>query len=53
MSLKVHVLDTHHNKFNENMIAYSEEQGERFHQDVMEFEHPYQGQCSEKMMEAV
>ena len=32
MSLKVHILDAHLDKFKENMGAYSEEQGERFHQ---------------------
>ncbi|XP_058881104.1 peroxisomal biogenesis factor 7 isoform X1 [Acipenser ruthenus] len=31
MSLKVHILDAHLDKFKENMGAYSEEQGERFH----------------------
>ena len=32
MSLKVHILDAYLDKF-KNMGAYSEEQGERFHQD--------------------
>ena len=32
MSLKVHILDAHLDKFKDNMAAYSEEQGERFHQ---------------------
>ncbi|XP_058883872.1 uncharacterized protein LOC131737639 [Acipenser ruthenus] len=50
MSLKVHILDAHLDKFKENMGAYSEEQGERFHQDILDFEHRYQGQYNENMM---
>ena len=34
MSLKVHILD----QFKENMGAYSEEQGKRSHQDILDFE---------------
>ena len=36
MSLKVHILDAHLDKFKENMGAYSEEQGKRFHQDILD-----------------
>jgi len=50
MSLKVHILDSHLDKFKENMGAYSEEQGERFHQDILDFERRYQGQYNESMM---
>lgn len=50
MSLKVHILDAHLHHFKENMGAYSEEQGERFHQDIMDFERRYQGQYNENMM---
>ncbi|KAL7849486.1 hypothetical protein SRHO_G00211090 [Serrasalmus rhombeus] len=50
MSLKIHILDAHLDKFKENMGAYSEEQGERFHQDIMNFECRYQGQYNENMM---
>lgn len=50
MSLKVHMLHAHLDKFKNNMGAYSEEQGERFHQDVMDFERRYQGQYNESMM---
>ena len=32
------------------MGTYSEEQGERFHQDILDFEHRYQGQYNENMM---
>ena len=42
MSLKVHILDAHLDKFKENMGVYSEEQGEHFHQDLLDFEHRYQ-----------
>lgn len=28
----------------ENMGTHSNEQGERFHQIIMDFQHPYQGQ---------
>jgi hypothetical protein len=50
MSFKVHILDAHLDKFKENMGAYSEEQGERFHQDMLNFERRYQGQYNENMM---
>ena len=50
MSLKVHILDAYLDKFKENMGAYSEEQGEHFHQDILDFEHRYQGQYNENMM---
>ena len=50
MSLKIHILDAHLNSFKDNMGSFSEEQGERFHQDMNQLENPYQGQCSENMM---
>lgn len=50
MSLKVHILDAHLDNFKENMGAYSEEQGERFHQDMKHFERRYQGTYNENMM---
>lgn len=50
MSHKVHMLHAHLDQFKDNMGAYSEEQGERFHQDVMDFERRYQGQYNENMM---
>ncbi|GBO44042.1 hypothetical protein AVEN_5001-1 [Araneus ventricosus] len=36
MSLKVHFLDSHLDYFPENLGVVSEEQGERFHQDIKE-----------------
>jgi hypothetical protein len=50
MSVKVHTLDAHLDKFKKNTVAYSEEQGGRFHQDILEFECRYQGQYKENMM---
>ena len=49
MSLKVHVLHAHLDEFKDNMGDYSEEQGERFHQDVRSFEEHYKGQYNKSM----
>ena len=38
MSLKIHFLHSHLDKFPENLEAASEEQCERFHQDIKEIE---------------
>ncbi|UYV66646.1 hypothetical protein LAZ67_4002439 [Cordylochernes scorpioides] len=43
MSNKVHYLNSHLNKFPDNPDAYSDEQGERFHQDMKVMEERYQG----------
>ncbi|XP_076043843.1 uncharacterized protein LOC143026937 [Oratosquilla oratoria] len=43
MSLKVHFLDSHLDFFPENLGAVSDEQGERFHQDIASMEQRYQG----------
>ena len=50
MSLKVHILHAHLDKCKANMGAYSEEQGKRFHQDILAYESRYQGQYNESMM---
>lgn len=50
MSQKMHMLDSHLNKFKDNMGKYSEEQGERFHQDMKDFEKKYQGHYDANMM---
>ena len=50
MSMKIHMLDAHLDEFKENLGAYSDEQGERFHQDIKDFESRYQGQYNENMM---
>ena len=50
ISLKVHMLDSHLDHFQHNVGAYSEEIGERFHQDILDFERRYQGQYNQSMM---
>lgn len=43
MSVKVHFLHSHLDYFLKNLGAVSEEQGERFHQDIKTMEKRYQG----------
>ena len=43
MSVKMHFFNFHLNYFPENCGVYSEEQGERFHQDISIMEERYQG----------
>lgn len=50
MSVKVHFLHSHLNYFPENLGAVSEEQGERFHQDIKTMEKRYQGRWNTNMM---
>jgi len=50
MSVKMHFLDSHLDYFPANLGAYSEEQGERFHQDISEMECRYQGRWNVNMM---
>lgn len=50
MSLKVHFLHSHVDYFPENLGAFSEEQGERFHQDVRDIERRYQGRWDVNML---
>ena len=50
MSLKLHVLRSHIDEFKDNIGNYSEEQGERFHQDAKLFEERYKGYYNESMM---
>ena len=50
MSIKVHYLHSHLSKFPANLGDVSEEQGERFHQDVKVMEERYQGQWNCNMM---
>ena len=47
MSLKLH---SHIDEFKDSVGDYSEQQGERFHQDVKSFEERYIGQYNENMM---
>ncbi|GBM54526.1 hypothetical protein AVEN_198044-1 [Araneus ventricosus] len=50
MSLKVHFLDSRLDHFSKNLGAVSEEQGERFHQDIKEMERRYQGKWNVSMI---
>lgn len=43
MSLKMHFLKNHLNEFVENLGAYSDQHGERFHQDIKVMEKRYKG----------
>ncbi len=50
MGCRIYILDAHLDNFKENIGAYSKEQGERFHQDKMNFVQRYQGSFNENMM---
>lgn len=50
MSIKVHFLHSHLDRFPDNLGDYSEEQGERFHQDIRTMEERYQGRWDRHMM---
>ena len=50
MSTKLHFLFSHLDYFPENNGAFSEEMGERFHQDMKQKERHYQGRWDERMM---
>ena len=50
MSLKMHFLHSHLDFFPSNLGEVSDEQGERFHQDISVIEGRYQGRYDAKMM---
>lgn len=50
MSIKLHYLHSHLDAFPDNLGDYSEEQGERFHQDIKTMEERYQGRWDHHMM---
>ncbi|QQP36648.1 Uncharacterized protein FKW44_021815, partial [Caligus rogercresseyi] len=50
MCIKMHFLFSHMEKFPENLGAMSDEQGERFHQDMRQIEESYQGRWDAVMM---
>ena len=50
MSLKIHFLHSHLDFFPANLGAISDEQGERFHQDIQAMEARYQGFWNEGML---
>ena len=50
MSFKVHMLNANLDQFMENMGAHSEELGERFLQDILDFERRYLRQYNKRIM---
>lgn len=50
MNLKMHFLDSQLEYFPENLGHFSEEQGERFHQDLKNVEKRYQGVWDKHML---
>ena len=50
MSIKVHFLDSHLDKFPDNFDDFSDKQRERFHQELKIMEDRYQGQWNKRMM---
>jgi len=50
MSIKVHFLHSHLDRFPENCGDVSDEQGERFHQEITLMEERYQGRWDKRMM---
>lgn len=50
MSLKIHFLHSHFSFFPSNLGAVSDEQGERFHQDVKKLEERFQGRWDTTML---
>ena len=50
MSIKLHFFESHVDYFPDNLGNYSEEQGERFLQDIKEMEKRYQGRWDEHML---
>jgi hypothetical protein len=46
-SQKIHFLHSHLNFFPPNLVAVSDEHGERFHQDISTMEKRYAGKCSQ------
>ena len=50
MSIKVHFLDGHLDKFPDNFGDFSDKQRERFHQELKIMEDRYQGQWNKRMM---
>lgn len=50
MSIKIHFLHSHLDRFPQNLGDFSEEHGERFHQDLRTMEERYQGRWDSRMM---
>lgn len=50
MSLKIHFLRSHLEYFAHQLSTESDEQGERFHQDIMQMEKRYKGKKPDHML---
>lgn len=50
ISLKLYLLWSHHDEFEKQLPTESDEQGERFHQTIMEFEQRYKGKRLDSML---
>lgn len=50
MSIKLHYLHSHLDRFSDNMGDVSDEHGERFHQQIATMEKRYSGRWTEAMM---
>ena len=50
MCIKLHLLHSHPDRFPKNLGDLSDEQGERFHQDISEMEVRYQGMWDAAML---
>lgn len=50
MNLKMHFLKCHLHEFEENLGAYSDQHGERFHQDIKTMEKRYRGKNYKNML---
>lgn len=50
MSIKVHFLHAHLDFFPENLGQFSDEQGERFHQDIFDIEKRFEGKSQVRMI---
>jgi hypothetical protein len=50
MSYKLHILDAHIDCFGESCSDFSDEMGERFHQDIKYSEKCYQGRYNKYML---
>jgi hypothetical protein len=50
MTLKIHFLESHLDFFPENLGEVCDEQGERFHQDIMAMEKQYQRKWTSSML---
>ena len=50
MSPKIHFLESHLDFFSENLGEFSDEHGERFHQDILATEKRHQGKWTSSML---